>query len=244
MSDVPIKPEASFLERWSRRKREQADMLGAKAAEARGVGDGVGATNPSDATASRAPVPANSSEGTIPSGGHQSAASPETPLPALDDLTAESDVTGFLKQGVSEELKRLALRRMWTLDPQIRDFIEIAENQYDWNVPGGVPGFGPLAAGTDLEALLAQATGAVTEKPTEPGVPEDDATATASSTSAADGETHAATAEPQTPAALLQTVRGTDVEIPGEQPAEPVRIATPTDQDQAIRRRHGGALPV
>ena len=84
-------------------------------------------------------------------------------LPKVEDLTATSDITAFLRKGVPEELKRLALRRVWTLDPQIRDFIEVAENQYDWNAADGVPGFGALPEGTDLQALLAQATGQVRE---------------------------------------------------------------------------------
>ena len=84
---------------------------------------------------------------------------PDAPLPSVEDLKPDSDITAFLDKRVPEELRRMAMRRMWTLDPAIRDFIEMAENQYDWNDPNGVPGFGPLPAGTDMEALLAQATG-------------------------------------------------------------------------------------
>lgn len=83
----------------------------------------------------------------------------DAPLPSVDDLKPDSDITAFLNKRVPEELRRLAMRRMWTLDPAIRDFIEMAENQYDWNDPNGVPGFGALPAGSDMNALLAQATG-------------------------------------------------------------------------------------
>lgn len=88
-----------------------------------------------------------------------------TKLPRIKDLTSTSDIAQFLQKGVPDELKRLALRRAWSLDPAISEFVEVAENQYDWNVAGGVPGFGELDAGTDLKALLMQATGQVSEPP-------------------------------------------------------------------------------
>jgi len=79
-------------------------------------------------------------------------------LPNIDDLTANSDITGFLRKGVPEALQRLALRRMWSLDPAIRDFVEIAENQWDFNAPGGIPGlYQDLLEGTDVSVWLAQA---------------------------------------------------------------------------------------
>jgi hypothetical protein len=66
-------------------------------------------------------------------------------LPAIDTLTADSDVTGFLRPGVPDALRNAALRRIWTLDPAIRDFAGHARDyDYDWNRPGGVPGSGPL----------------------------------------------------------------------------------------------------
>ena len=39
------------------------------------------------------------------------------------------------------ELTRAALRRAWVSDPAIRDFIGIAENQWDFNDPEAIPGF-------------------------------------------------------------------------------------------------------
>ena len=82
-----------------------------------------------------------------------------TALPSIDDLTAESDISVFLQKGVPEALKRLALRRMWSLDPRIRDFIEVAENQWDFNAAGGIYGlFEELPPGTDMSTWVAQAT--------------------------------------------------------------------------------------
>jgi len=65
-------------------------------------------------------------------------------LPPIESITADSDVTAFLEPGVPAELTRAALRRAWAIDPSIRDFIGIAENQWDFNDPNGIPGFGPL----------------------------------------------------------------------------------------------------
>jgi hypothetical protein len=80
-------------------------------------------------------------------------------LPNVEELTAESDITAFLQKGVPEALKKLALRRMWSLDPAIRDFVEVAENQWDFNAPGGIHGlYEDLAEGTDVSVWMAQAT--------------------------------------------------------------------------------------
>jgi hypothetical protein len=57
---------------------------------------------------------------------------------------------------VPEPLRNAALRRMWSLDPKIRDFVsEAREYAYDWNVPGGVPGSGPLQATAEEVARMA-----------------------------------------------------------------------------------------
>jgi hypothetical protein len=62
-----------------------------------------------------------------------------------------------LRKGVPADLTRAALRRAWASDPAIRDFIGIAENQWDFNDPNGIPGFGPLApmeSGVDVLAQI------------------------------------------------------------------------------------------
>jgi hypothetical protein len=50
-------------------------------------------------------------------------------LPSIDAIVADTDVRRFLQSGVPAELTRAALRRAWTSDPAIRDFVGIAENQ-------------------------------------------------------------------------------------------------------------------
>lgn len=83
---------------------------------------------------------------------------PET-LPSVESITLETDIRAFLQTGVPEDLKINALRRAWSTDPAIRDFIGIAENQWDFTDPNGIPGFGPLQATDNVAALVAQALG-------------------------------------------------------------------------------------
>lgn len=67
-------------------------------------------------------------------------------LPPIESIGADSDIRPFLAAGVPAELTRVALRSAWAADPAIRDFIGIAESQWDFNDPDAIPGFGPLAA--------------------------------------------------------------------------------------------------
>ena len=73
-------------------------------------------------------------------------------LPPIESITADTDIRCFLRSGVPVELTRSALRRAWTTDPAIRDFVGIAENQWDFNDPAAIPGFGLLRA-TDVASL-------------------------------------------------------------------------------------------
>src|SRR6202030_551812 len=77
-------------------------------------------------------------------------------LPSLDSITAGTDISIFLRSGVPAELTVAALRRAWVSDPVIRDFIGIAENQWDFTNPRTIPGFGPLQEMGDKLRLIAQ----------------------------------------------------------------------------------------
>jgi hypothetical protein len=63
-------------------------------------------------------------------------------LPPIESIDAGSDIRPFLAPGVPADLTRAALRRAWSADPAIRDFIGLSENSWDFNGPDGVPGFG------------------------------------------------------------------------------------------------------
>jgi|SRR5580658_3808635 hypothetical protein len=80
-------------------------------------------------------------------------------LPPIESISAATDIRAFLQAGVPAALTRAALRRAWVSDPAIRDFIGIAENQWDFTDPTAMPGFGPLRATDDLPCLVAQAAG-------------------------------------------------------------------------------------
>ena len=67
-------------------------------------------------------------------------------LPAIDSIVANTDVTAFLRPGVPADLTRAALRRAWTSDPAIRDFVGLVENGWDFNDPSAMAGFGTITA--------------------------------------------------------------------------------------------------
>jgi hypothetical protein len=86
-------------------------------------------------------------------------------LPSIDSITADTDIVAFLKTDVPTELTRAALRRAWTTDPAIRNFIGTAENQWDFNDPNGIAGFGQLDASESGVTFLAQLSSTPEEMP-------------------------------------------------------------------------------
>jgi hypothetical protein len=121
----------NFLERWSRRKREAAeDSAPAPQTESPG-------TRAEQKTDAIAPV---SGEPNIAADKPFDISS----LPSIDSITAETDVRAFLQAGVPPDLTRAALRRAWAADPQIRDFVGLVENGWDFNDPNAMHGFGPI----------------------------------------------------------------------------------------------------
>ncbi len=169
-------------------------------------------------------------------------------LPNIDDLTEGSDFAAFMQKGVPEALQRLALRRMWSLEPSIRDFVEVAENQWDFNAPGGVYGlFQEIEPGTDMSVWLAQATSSIAppETVTEIGTREHDTVAE-----------HPAVSRSLRPVSPPDTVADTTGgNLPGiahtEMSVSPAPDLSSTadrekceQPDQKRRRRHGGAVPV
>ena len=74
-------------------------------------------------------------------------------LPPVGSIGTGSDIRPFLAAGVPPDLTRAALRRAWSTDPTIRDFVELSENSWDFNAP--VPGFESLTT-DDVRRLLAR----------------------------------------------------------------------------------------
>ncbi len=206
-----------FLSRWSRRKREiAAEEWKAEAAVA-------------------APVPAPESAEAAPT------AEPEEEfdlslLPDIETLTAESDITLFLKKGVPEALKNAALRRMWSADAAIRDYIGPVDYQWDFNDPAGVPGFGPLGSDVDVEALLKQVIGEP-KKPVETaGVGGDIPAPEQPSSTKVEGG-HFAEADRQVEKELTSSNHE-------ENSASVLAVAEEEPPSAPAPRRHGGALPL
>ena len=132
--------EDDFLSRWSRRKREVA------AAEK--VADNSAAKVAKDTVPGAENAPKDAVE------------SPKkevdlSALPPIESITSLTDITGFLQAGVPADLTRAALRRVWTTDPAIRDFVGLAENAWDFTDPNAMPGFGPLEATDDVKRMIA-----------------------------------------------------------------------------------------
>lgn len=134
----------NFIARWSRRKAEatteHAEPAAAPADE----------TVAPDDQAHGAPAPVKQSESAPP------AIDPAT-LPPIESIMAGTDISVFLRAGVPAELTRAALRRAWATDPNIRDFIGLSENSWDFTANDGVPGFGPLSA-EDASRLMVEFT--------------------------------------------------------------------------------------
>lgn len=128
-----------FLSRWSRRKRDARRSDTAAPTEP--------PTQEPSAQGNAAPSESRPADELSP---EEVAA-----LPPVEGLTAESDIAAFLRRGVPQALRNAALRRVWALDPEIRDYVGHARDYaYDWNVAGGVPGTGPLEAGTDVGRMV------------------------------------------------------------------------------------------
>ena len=113
--------DTDFLARWSRRKHHAAR-------------DKIGQSN--DDIVSRASAALTQGENRLPFD--------PASLPTIESIGAESSIRAFLEAGVPVDLARAALRRVWSLDPAIRDFVGLSENSWDFNAPGAMAGFGPI----------------------------------------------------------------------------------------------------
>jgi hypothetical protein len=133
-----------FLSRWSRRKHEVRRV------------ERSGSSPPEDAAAPVRDTSRQSAEGAEPSAPEAALTAAElAELPKLDELTAATDITGFLRRGVPEQLRNAALRKVWMLDPAIRDFVGHARDYaYDWNAPDGVPGNGAIEPADQIAAVV------------------------------------------------------------------------------------------
>src|SRR5882724_5262193 len=143
-----------FLSRWSRLKRD----------ENTDTDSGAKPKGPRETSESAAP------EAFAPG----DVAPPFDPatLPPIESIDAGSDIRAFLAPGVPAAMKRAALRRAWSSDPSIRDFVGLSENSWDFNAPETIFGFG-LIEKEKIQELLERVLGpprtpADTESPSPP----------------------------------------------------------------------------
>ena len=209
----------NFVSRWSRLKRE------------------AGRKAPVDTEASDAqPTTARQEPGAEVSA-EARAPEPEldlASLPPIDSIVDGSDIRAFLQKGVPVELSKAALRRAWASDPAIRDFIGLAENQWDFTDPTAIPGFGALQATDDVGRLVAQAMGRLEDVPDVAGLSPEPQNGTASQHEVSDVSPSSGTPEHKRLAEAEQ--RGDDVAAQHDDHAR--------DSDAVLNRRgHGRALP-
>jgi len=172
-------------------------------------------------------------------------------LPKLEDMTATTDITAFLRKGVPEHLRNAALRKSWALDPAIRNYVNPAlDYAYDWNTPGGVPGSSEIGSGMDVGRLVSQIMGGGST--VEPVVP-----AVSPGNEAASDPTQSLehdTPELELPAQAVRLSKetvsmaqkpanveeGSHIVAEGAEHSEVSRSAAP----QQVVRRHGSAKPL
>lgn len=234
MSDEP------FLARWARRKRDAAKDDAA-------TGDDAARGRPDANLAGEASQPLADAK----KESAEDAAFDPASLPPIDSIVSGTDIRAFLAKNVPAELKRAALRRVWVADPAIRDFVGLAENDWDFTKPDSMRGFGELDPDFDVEAMVRRVIG-------DPSASRDEKVASAPAPSA--GSIPEEEVEQVARAGPAQS-EGTDVVEPNaDQPApsaveqgedaEIVRRNTPaaaqtqmTLSNNRSRRQHGGALP-
>ena len=231
--------EEDFLKRWSRRKRE-ADVAKPVLPE-KETGE-TGAIAPETAAADkRADAP--DAEFDI------------TTLPPIESINAVSDITAFLRAGVPVELTRAALRRVWTADPAIRNFVGLAENAWDFTDPNAMPGFGPLESTDEVRRMIAQVVDQIGEAARNKAEEERPSRAEEPNNSDA-SETMTASERqermlPESENASLRTAEiaaeGLDsqVVLQGNKDDDAVQrdVAEVKETKQSSQRTHGSALP-
>jgi hypothetical protein len=243
----------NFIARWSRRKHAAAERIDEKT-----LGETSGEKTSSEKTSEARKAPAT------PEPADECTPSSELPfdiakLPPLESITGESDIRAFLAPGVPVELSRAALRRVWAADPKIRDFVGLADYDWDFNTPGAIPGFGPLEMTDELRRQVAQMVGRslAPEAPERPAPTSsapsgEQASVEASDSSIESGVTTAAAAIQQAPSNTGMSqdkLPIPDVELHNFVQREEDDAATQyrtakLDNGQLIAKRpHGRALP-
>ncbi len=161
--------DKNFLSRWSRKKREAEEL-------------------PPQAAASAAKDAEPKDDEAVAITENAAATKPDkdepkfdlASLPSIESIGPDTDIRQFLRAGVPAELTRAALRRAWSSDPAIRDYIGLSENSWNFNEPGSMYGFDATDPGVDIKQLAEEMFGGgsktVAEKPSDLSTDEPKAT--------------------------------------------------------------------
>jgi hypothetical protein len=249
-----------FLSRWARRKAEQRltdETPGAAADAVAGSAPDVDValSHPSvkDGHGPGDTLPAIAENAVEMEGvQHEDALSEEelAALPPVEEMTADSDLTIYLRKGVPAAMRNAAMRRMWGLNPAISTYLDPARDYFwDYNAPATITGFGGTLSPGDAAAYVARLL-----RPGERSV-DDEAGGAPSEVAEAPGTVEGDTEdEMASPAAGEDLASGEPKQMPDVWATEdaPPKVATNLDQDTGVpkepdrsfvRRKHGGALP-
>jgi hypothetical protein len=153
----------TFLARWSRRK--QAAVAEPPDAESTAASAPVASEEPIEgrepAVATASVESSHEDDAASAARGSEAIELPFDPasLPPIESIVADTDIRTFLAPGVPPELTHAALRRAWAADPKIRDFVGLADYDWDFNAPGSMAGFGPLEMTEELRQIAARIIG-------------------------------------------------------------------------------------
>jgi len=210
----------NFLSRWSRRKQEAGERNEKTEAAGNPPAEPVAESEPGGVASAPEATP-------IPRFDVES-------LPPIESISAGTDISAFMRTGVPEVLKRAALRRAWSSDPAIRDFVGLNENYWDAAGPDGIAGFGDLGPDLDVKRMVSELFG---EAPREDAPSESETRSVSDSSAVPIAKQSEAVTSPRPDAAppedLSQRNENAAVQT------EPVESAP----EKKFARRHGGAMP-
>ena len=236
-----------FFARWSRRKQAAAEEVGRETIAGAPLKTPTPIPSPQGGGETRAARslpqtgPVNPEGATSGKPGGSEDLFNLTRLPAIESITAETDISGFLAAGVPAELTRAALRRAFSADPRIRDFIGPSESSWDFNAPGAMGGFGPLEMTEELRRQILQMVGRGLDAP-DTAEPTESTASSAPDEQPADQPTRMPDELPSQ--GEQKTVQAPQLMIKPTSDADSRAQEEKDDRARPVMKRpHGGALP-
>jgi hypothetical protein len=234
----------NFLSRWSRRKQEATKQTPLPAH--------------TDAASEKPEQAAQDTRKSVATSSAADAAVPAfdlSKLPALDSIGPQTDISVFMQSGVPASLSHAALRRAWSADPAIRDFVGLAENAWDFTAPDSIPGFGPLLPVDNVTEMIARHFGDQAAEMIDSGDArvastdfrethsQENESTSAQSQQADNSQQHIASNDDRSESNAAITHRETEPLQRNNDIAPQQKMVAGESVMVPLRRRHGGALP-